>query len=61
MKSSISSLNLKNTVDRLKILPIRLDGGRFSLATAIAKAQVGLRHFPYKLVATEHLCVPHGT
>ena len=56
-----SSLILKNTVDRLNLLPIRLDSGHFSLASAIAKAQVGIRHFPYKVVATAHPCVLHGT
>lgn len=39
----------------LNLSLIRLNGGCFSLAMAIALSPVGLRHFPHKSTATEYL------
>ena len=49
MKSiTFSSANLQNTVDCLNLFTITLNGGHFSLASAVVKALLGLHHFPYK-------------
>lgn len=61
MKSiTFSSANLQNTVDCLNLFTITLNSGHFSLASAVVKALLGLHHFPYKSVATEHPHTQHG-